>query len=246
MRYSIIHHDVRERFGLTMGEYVVADSIHQLSHSGPTLKSGREIARFLGIDEGSVRNAKKKLLEKGLINEGQFGANTTPLWSEAVTYLRSNSAPLRKKSALLRNNSESHLIYKEDKEVVIETNELPILEVDEEPKAKRASGPRPKVDDVLKAWNDYANPDRLKRKIVRNDSAKKVLLPEAKPSDTLTGAIIRKRTKYALEDFQGAFKAYALDVVNRVPEKGKTYHAHRYTMYEFLTHKDVFERYVTR
>lgn len=108
MRYSIIHHDVREYFKLTVGDYLVADSIHQLSHSGPTKKPNTHIAKFLGVDEGTVRNGKKNLLSKGLVFEEDGGYKTTPLWSDTVTYARNNSDKVR-------DFSESHLIYKEVK-----------------------------------------------------------------------------------------------------------------------------------
>lgn len=106
LRYTIVHHDVREHFGLTMCEYMVCDSIHQLSHSAPTKQPNVKIAKHLGIDEGSVRNAKKKLVEKGVIAEVDGGFTSTEKWNHFVTF-RKNSEPIRK-------NSDSYNIYKDN------------------------------------------------------------------------------------------------------------------------------------
>lgn len=106
MRYTIIHHDVREHFDLTPIQYMVVDSIHQLSHGAPTKKPGREIARFLGIDEGSFRTAIKVATIKEIIYQSEDGLTSTEKWNHAVTYI-----PVRKDSAEVRKDSASYNIY---------------------------------------------------------------------------------------------------------------------------------------
>lgn len=115
MRYSIIHHDIREEFELSLIEYAVCDSIHQLSHQYPTTKPDSVIAEFLGIDRSSVSKIKKRIYEKGLIADMGDGIKTTQKWYEAVT----------EKSGKNRPNGDSvpktgipshHSIYNKDKE----------------------------------------------------------------------------------------------------------------------------------
>lgn len=106
MRYTIIHHDVREHFNLTPIQYMVVDSIHQLSHGAPTKKPNTKIADFLGIDEGSVRNAVKIGIEKGILFQSDDGLTSTEKWNHAVIYM-----PIRKDSEEIRKDSESHNIY---------------------------------------------------------------------------------------------------------------------------------------
>lgn len=88
MRYSTIHHDIRQRFNLSLYEYVVADSIFQLSRSHPTVKSNREIGSFLGIDHKTVGKSKASLLEKGIILENDGAFTTTKLWDETVLWIK--------------------------------------------------------------------------------------------------------------------------------------------------------------
>lgn len=86
MRYSIIHHDVREKFNLTICEYLVCDSIHQLGHYAPCTKTNKEIGDFIGFGDWAVGNAKKSLIAKDLIKQVENGILTTSIWHTAVTY----------------------------------------------------------------------------------------------------------------------------------------------------------------
>jgi len=85
MRYSIIHHDVKEKFSLTIGEYLVCDSIQQLSYHRPYKKPLTEIGEFLGFSEKTVWRARDILIEKGLIELHDGGFRITEKWSEALT-----------------------------------------------------------------------------------------------------------------------------------------------------------------
>lgn len=115
MRYSIIHHDVREQFGLTISQYLVCDSIHQLSRRGVCTLGDTEISKFLGINRSHVWESKKHLLEIGLIEKFQDGLSTTQKWHDAVTY-----KSRYKKDKVLENptkvleNPETYNIYKEN------------------------------------------------------------------------------------------------------------------------------------
>jgi len=86
MRYSTIHHDIREEFNLSLYEYVVCDSVFQLSRKHPCTKSNREIGEFLGIDHKTVGKSLKALVEKGLIVRVSDGFETSLTWDEKVLW----------------------------------------------------------------------------------------------------------------------------------------------------------------
>lgn len=96
LRYTTIHHDVRIAFKLTLCDYMVADSIHQLSHQRVCERSNVDIAEFLGIDEKSVRRAKVSLEEKGLIEPRNGGVVTTEKWYNAAVFAQSGGDSLGK------------------------------------------------------------------------------------------------------------------------------------------------------
>lgn len=147
MRYSTIHHDVREQFELTISEYLVCDSIQQLSYHAPTKKSNREIARFLGIDEISVRRAKISLEKKQLITPSNEGFSCTSLWTEAVLYAKT----LRQNVATGATKSPHSIIniYK-NTEAKASPLSLPVVEVSESSKSPRV--PRDNTAMRLREW----------------------------------------------------------------------------------------------
>lgn len=114
MRYSIVHHDVREEFDLTVSQYLVCDSIHQLSHGGPVKRSDTDIAAFLGLDRSHVGYTRKILIQRGLVLELPEGQMTSEKWSSAVTYKRGKS-PRGENPAQNGEIPTSHLLYKEIK-----------------------------------------------------------------------------------------------------------------------------------
>jgi len=135
MRYSIIHHDVREKFGLTISQYLVADSIHQLSHGGPMKRTDTEISAFLGLDRSHVGHTRKELIKKGLVEETAEGQRTTEMWSAAVTYKRGKS-PRGENPTQNGENPHSHNIYKEIKNSAAKAATLPHRIVSDAPKVR--------------------------------------------------------------------------------------------------------------
>lgn len=109
--------------------------------------------------------------------------------------------------------------------------------------------PRPvktPVSTVIEIWNKYPNWKATGNKATpKNPSVIKELLPPAKDVKALNGVILKKRSKYSEEDFDHAIRQYASEVANRNKDD-KGYYQHRFTLYEFLTRHDIFERYVTR
>lgn len=86
-RFTVIHHPVREKFGLNNNEYSVIDSIHHLSHrpNHPWCTQTRpEIGAFVGVGERTVYRAIEKGLSKGIIEAENSALRTTEKWIEEV------------------------------------------------------------------------------------------------------------------------------------------------------------------
>lgn len=108
MKYTTIHHDVRQEFDLTLAQYIVCDSIHQLSHRKPTEKSDAEVAEFVGLDRSHVSACKRELVSKGLIEKIGGGWQTTEKWYLSITFARNGG-----KSPEMGEIPPTHDIYKE-------------------------------------------------------------------------------------------------------------------------------------
>ncbi len=118
--------------------------------------------------------------------------------------------------------------------------------IEEDTARPRRTEPLPKPHEFLEVWNKYQTWESLGKKgTPPNPSAKQGLLPIAKSTTTLTGALVRARNKYSTEEFEQAVKNYVQEVLNR-PKDDKGYYQHRYSLYEFLVHKDVLNRYANR
>ena len=87
-RFTVIHHPIREKFGLSFSEYAVIDSVHQLSHrpEHPWCTTSKEqIANFLSITRKTVHVALVKGIESGLLNKNERGdLRTTNKWIDNV------------------------------------------------------------------------------------------------------------------------------------------------------------------
>jgi len=87
-RFTVIHHPLREKFGLSFSEYAVIDSVHQLSHrpEHPWCTTSKEqMAKFLSITRKTVHGALTKGIEGGLLNKNERGdLRTTAKWIENV------------------------------------------------------------------------------------------------------------------------------------------------------------------
>lgn len=93
IRYTIVHHPVRLKFGLTMADYAVVDSVDQLSNTDKfpyCQKLQDRIGKFLGYSRQTVSTGMKKGSEKGLLEKNSKGEyRTTMKWKvETRTYNR--------------------------------------------------------------------------------------------------------------------------------------------------------------
>lgn len=108
-----------------MSAYIVCDSIHQLSHGGPTFKTDTDISEFVGIDRSHVGHIRKLLLSKGLVTEIAGGWETTDLWKDALLHVPGKFPTKRGKTP---ENGEipHHTINKEVKNITSNSEELQI------------------------------------------------------------------------------------------------------------------------
>lgn len=88
-KYSIVLHDVRERFDLSLTTYVIVDSVHKLSSSDPhypwCVMSKPDMAKFLQLGERTVYRALNEAEEQGLIERNEHGGlRATEKWIKAV------------------------------------------------------------------------------------------------------------------------------------------------------------------
>lgn len=89
LRYTTIHHDVRKKFGLTISEYMVADSIMQQTKYGEVCKqSTSAMAAWLSLEESTVRKAKHSCIEKGVIQAQDNGYIYTEDFFNSVRFSR--------------------------------------------------------------------------------------------------------------------------------------------------------------
>ena len=92
-RYTTILHETRVRLGLSLVEYCVIDSIHNLSHrpNHPWCTVSKEgIGDFLNLGRATVFRAIKKGLDDGLLEKNERGdLRTTDKWIQAVVVKRS-------------------------------------------------------------------------------------------------------------------------------------------------------------
>ena len=88
-KYSIVLHDVRERFSLSLNTYVIVDSVHKLSSSDPNypwcVMSKADMAKFLKLGDRTVFRALNEAEELGLIERNEHGGlRATDKWIKAV------------------------------------------------------------------------------------------------------------------------------------------------------------------
>lgn len=87
-RFTIIHHPLRVKFGLSFTTYAVIDSVHQLSHRPDhpwCTQSKSEIAKFLDISDRQAFRAIKDGLDKSLLEKNDRGdLRSTIKWVEQV------------------------------------------------------------------------------------------------------------------------------------------------------------------
>lgn len=87
-RFTIIYHPIRQELNLSINEYVVIDSVNQLSHNPNhpwCTQSKEQIAKFTGISERTVYRAIQRGEETGLIERSERGdLRSTSKWIETV------------------------------------------------------------------------------------------------------------------------------------------------------------------
>lgn len=166
MRYSIIHHDVKEKFQLTVAEYLVCDSIHQLSHRRPYIGTLKNIEDFLGVNRQTLWRARTKLISIGLLEIVGDGVTTSEAWFKAVTEASEGNKMLHKKGQNVTSTQQNVTfspLYKEDKETI-----TVVAERDEEsPKPSRKKKTTPEMEEVFAIFTD--NPARVQWRMFESE-----------------------------------------------------------------------------
>jgi hypothetical protein len=88
-RYTMVLHQVREKFELSLTTYTIVDSIHKLSSSDPNYRwcvmSKADLGDFLKVHERTVFRSITEAEEKALIERGEHGGlRATEKWIRAV------------------------------------------------------------------------------------------------------------------------------------------------------------------
>ena len=87
-RYTTILHEARTKLGLSLVEYCVIDSVHNLSHrpNNPYCTLSKDdMADFLGVNRATVFRALKKGFDKGVLEKNNRGdLRTTGKWVSTV------------------------------------------------------------------------------------------------------------------------------------------------------------------
>ncbi len=88
-RYTVVLHDVRDKFGISLNSYVIVDSVHKLSASDPNypwcVMSKTDMAQFLKLGERTVYRSLNEAEEMGLIERNEYGGlRATEKWIRAV------------------------------------------------------------------------------------------------------------------------------------------------------------------
>lgn len=222
-----------------------------LLKEGELITGRKELSKATGIPETTIERILK-MLE----SEHQIGQQKTNKY-RVITIL--NWKEHQERTPEWTTGGQLADTYKNDKKEKEEIpapedgklNELsklfqPTFNSGEEEGVKKPKQKRTPAYAVLGLWNKYPNWKATGRKETpKNPSVLKELLPVAPEMETVLGAIVRRNQKYSLDDFERAIKAYATHLAN-LPKDTKGYYLHRFTLYEFLTHANIFERYVTR
>lgn len=207
--------------------------------------SNEWIAKKLKCSERQVQRTIKELEDLGLLSRQGVSQNRRimPGTTPAVVGGRRQKAQGDDASrphisdSIADNIIISSFEKQSEEEIVIE---------DENARPKRERIEKTAPSSVVSTWNAYPNWKALKRSgTPPNPSVAKELLPTSPNTRDIQGAIVKKRTKYTSQDFEDAIKNYALEIINRKKDSNGFY-THRYTLYEFLTHKNVFEKYLNR
>ena len=87
-RFTTIYHPIREELGLSVNDYVIIDSIHQLSHKPDhpwCVQSKDAMGEFTGLSRSTVFRAIEEGLNKGLLEKNERGdLRTTHEWYTKV------------------------------------------------------------------------------------------------------------------------------------------------------------------
>lgn len=214
------------------------------------------LAKHFKKSERAIQSALAELEELGLITRDIKGLSRYIL-PGGITEGRSPASPTHEAQlhqggeAQLHHISDSISDSKKDSSFSSEKKEIgvpqPRFAGEDEPEPKKPMvGKKASGDEVRAIWNRYPTFKATKQKgRPNNPSVADVLLPTAPDTEDIRAAILRKRNRYSLDEIERAIKAYATELIN-LPKSSNGWHAKRYTLYQFLTYKTIFQDYANR
>ncbi|KPJ86762.1 MAG: hypothetical protein AMS17_11060 [Spirochaetes bacterium DG_61] len=121
-RYTIINHSARSKFGLTIIEYCVADSIRVIGKINPDdngwiQTSKKYLSEFLNCTDRSVYNALNTLEKKGLIERKTFkksnclkvsSLRTTPMFNTAARMKEKGTEKISEPTEKTSDNNDTY------------------------------------------------------------------------------------------------------------------------------------------
>ncbi len=191
MRYSTIHHDVRQKHDLTVSEYIVCDSIYQLARKKPTSKTDTDIAAFVGLDRSHVGHCRKVLAGKGLIVESPEGWQTSDGWDADVLYAKGEN-PLERGKSPQNGENPHHSIYNNSNtsEAIASPSYVVVSETGNEPKERGSGSFTPSERTAYESMVVWADKHRGHRTIAR--TAQYAALKKAKKAK-ITSVQLKER-----------------------------------------------------
>ncbi len=106
---------------------------------------------------------------------------------------------------------------------------------------------RPFVDEVIALWNKAPNSLAVGVSKPLNPSSVNRLLPSADYNTDIHKLIGVRANQYGgIEKFKLAFKNYATEIINRIPNDKNDYHLNRMSLYDFLYQKNGFVKFINK
>ncbi len=96
--FTTINHDVRRRFGLSLNEYSIADSIYHLSHANEhhlCYSSKEYLGEFIGVSKQTVHTIINTLVKLKLVERYGNYLTTTLKWNQAYTKKKKGKKSVR-------------------------------------------------------------------------------------------------------------------------------------------------------
>lgn len=207
------------------------------------------IEKQIGLKQWAISSGITKLEKLGKIRTEGKGSKKRIIYSTAKVHLTDEPSEPTLGNLVNEHSQPSdaplHTSDSNSEKGIKEKSFLPEMHIEEEP----APHPRVKpvaLEEYVSIWNGYEKWENLKiKKTPNNPSVKERLLPKARVTQDLEKAFIYIRRSHSTDDFKIATKNYVNEIINRHKDK-EGFYAHRYSLYDFFTRKEILSRYVNK